>query len=97
MDGAELEFDEGALTAIAEKAIARKSGARGLRAILEDALLETMFELPSRQDAERVIVTEKTIRDGEAPVIVTGENKRKQLTAKTRREPGAAAEQPSVS
>ena len=53
MDGVELEFEPDALKAIAAKAIARKSGARGLRAIIEDALMGTMFDLPSRSDVAK--------------------------------------------
>ena len=97
MDGAELEFEESALRAVAEKAIARKSGARGLRAILEDALLETMFELPSRPEGGRVVVTEKSIRDGEMPQFIAAEAKRKQISGMTRRDPMPAAERSSVS
>ena len=96
MDGVELEFDDEALKAIANKAIARKSGARGLRAIIEDALLDTMFELPSRSDIERVVVTENTIKEQEAPTLVIGEPKRKAQSGKARRE-GDVSRRPSVS
>ena len=96
MDGVELEFDDEALKAIANKAIARKSGARGLRAIIEDALLDTMFELPVRGDVERVVVTESTIPEDAAPTLVPGEPKRKAQSGKARRE-GDASRRPSVS
>ena len=92
----ELEFDDEALKAIANKAIARKSGARGLRAIIEDALLDTMFELPVRSDIERVVVTENTITEQAAPTLVPGEPKRKAQSGKARRE-GDASRRPSVS
>ncbi|MBP3656868.1 MAG: AAA family ATPase, partial [Clostridia bacterium] len=97
LDGVDLEFDEAALKAIAAKAIARKSGARGLRAIIEDALMSTMFELPSRSDVERVIVTEETITERKEPTVVPGEPKRKQSAGKARRENGDGARRPSVS
>jgi len=98
LDGVDLEFDEEALKAIAAKAIARKSGARGLRAIIEDALMGTMFELPSRSDIERVIVTRETITDGKEPTLVPGEPKRKPAAGKARRENSdGAARRPSVS
>ena len=98
LDGVELDFDDAALKAIAAKAIARKSGARGLRAIIEDALLDTMFELPVRNDVSRVVVTEKTITDNEAPTLVPGEPKRKLPAGKTRRDTDSAANRrPSVS
>ncbi|MBQ7785292.1 MAG: ATP-dependent Clp protease ATP-binding subunit ClpX [Clostridia bacterium] len=99
LDGVELEFDESALKAIAQKAITRKSGARGLRAIIEDALMGTMFELPSRGDVERVIVTEETITEQKEPTLIPGEPKRKMTAGKARREgaEGGAGRRPSVS
>jgi len=72
LDGVELEFEDGALEAVADKAIARGTGARGLRAILEEALLSIMYELPSRKDIARVVVTADAIAGGE-PVIVPRE------------------------
>ena len=96
LDGVELDFEEAALKAIAQKAITRKSGARGLRAIIEDALMGTMFELPSRGDVERVVVTEGVITQQQEPTLVPGEPKRKMSAGKARRE-GAADRRPSVS
>lgn len=55
---------------IAAKAIARKSGARGLRAIIEDALMGTMFDLPSRSDVAKVVVTPEVIAEGKEPTLV---------------------------
>ncbi len=69
-DRAELEFTHGALTAISEKAIDRNTGARGLRAILEETMLDIMYEIPSRNDVERVIITEETVRNKKAPELV---------------------------
>lgn len=98
LDGVELDFEDAALKAIASKAIARKSGARGLRAILEDALMGTMFELPSRGDVSRVVVTEETINDHKEPTLIPGEPKRKLPSGKARREnPDAQTRRPSVS
>ena len=96
LDGVELDFEDAALKAIAKKAITRKSGARGLRAIIEDALMGTMFELPSRCDVERVIVTEDVITKHVEPTLVPGEPKRKIGAGKARRE-GATDRRPSVS
>lgn len=70
MEGVQLEVRPEALRAIARKAIQRKTGARGLRSILEQALLDTMFELPSLRNVERVIVDENTISEGKAPLLV---------------------------
>lgn len=69
MDGVELEFDESSLKAIAQKAIERKSGARGLRAIIEGILLDIMFELPVRDDVNKCIITEETVLREEPPVL----------------------------
>ena len=96
LDGVDLDFEEDALKAIAQKAIIRKSGARGLRAIIEDALMGTMFELPSRCDVERVIVTEDVITKNTEPTLVPGEPKRKMSAGKARRE-GTGDRRPSVS
>lgn len=70
MEDAQLQFTSEALTAIAKKAVERKTGARGLRSIVENALLETMYELPSMQDAKVVQVTKAVINDGQAPKIL---------------------------
>ena len=67
MEGAEITFTEEALDAIAKKAMERKTGARGLRSIVENALLETMYELPSMQDIKKVVVTEEVINEGKTP------------------------------
>jgi ATP-dependent Clp protease ATP-binding subunit ClpX len=70
MDGVDLKIKEEALIAIAEKSIHLKTGARGLRAILESALLDTMYDLPSTKDIAEVIVTEKTIMDDSPPLLI---------------------------
>lgn len=64
-----LRFTEGALAAVARKAVAQKSGARGLRAILENAMLDLMYELPSRDDVEECVVGEEVIEQGAEPVL----------------------------
>jgi len=71
MDGVELEFEPEALRAVAHKAIERKTGARGLRAIVETAMMDTMFDIPSRDDVEKCIVTRETITEGKAPQVIT--------------------------
>ena len=65
-----LKFTENAIRAIAEKAIAHKTGARGLRSVLEEHMLDIMFELPSRNDVEEVVVNEEVIKNSEAPLLV---------------------------
>ena len=70
MEGADISFTKEALDAIAKKAMARKTGARGLRSIVENALLETMYELPSMKNAKTVIVDEQVINEGKTPEII---------------------------
>lgn len=75
IDNVELEFTEGALKAIADEAIARKTGARGLRAIVEDIMIDIMFDIPSDENISKVIITESTIKSKELPELVRlGEN-----------------------
>lgn len=75
LDDVDLEFTEGALDAIAEDALARKTGARGLRAILENVMMNVMYEVPSRQDVARIVLDEDTIRGKkEAQVILNSES-----------------------
>ena len=73
MDGAQLEFEEDALRAIAKQAIERKTGARGLRSIIENALLDTLFDLPGQDNVRKCIVTKATIEKGEKPRLEYGE------------------------
>jgi ATP-dependent Clp protease ATP-binding subunit ClpX len=70
MDGVELEFTEDALDAIADQAIHRGTGARGLRAIMEEVLLPVMYDIPSRDDVAKVVVTKETVQDNVLPTIV---------------------------
>ena len=70
MDGAELEVRPSALSAIARKAMARKTGARGLRSILEHSLIDTMFDLPNLDGVAKVVIDEHTIEDGGKPLLV---------------------------
>ena len=76
LDGVELEIETEALRAIAKKSIERKTGARGLRTILESILNETMFEAPSDDTIVKIIVTEKCAKGEEKPTIVRGEKKK---------------------
>ena len=70
MDNVELEFEEDALLAVAKKAIERKTGARSLKGIIEDTMLDVMFEIPKSEEPRKVIVTEACVNDGEPPKIV---------------------------
>ncbi len=77
MEGAELEIRPNALRAIAKKALARKTGARGLRSILEQSLIDTMYELPNSSNVEKVVVEEATINDNKPPLLVYREAAKK--------------------
>lgn len=70
MDDVKLEFENDALEAIAELAIERKTGARGLRAIIESSMLEIMYDLPSREDVEKCIITKDTIEKKTPPILI---------------------------
>ena len=70
MDGVELEFTDDALEAVADQAILRGTGARGLRAIMEEVLQAVMYDIPSRDDVAKVVVTEQTVRSNVNPTIV---------------------------
>jgi ATP-dependent Clp protease ATP-binding subunit ClpX len=70
MEGSELEIREDALHAIAKKAMERKTGARGLRTILENILLDTMYELPSLEGVSKVVIDEAVVEGGNEPYLV---------------------------
>ena len=76
MDGVALQFEEDALDAIADEAILRGTGARGLRAIMEEVLLPAMYEVPGRDDVEKVVVSAETVRSNVYPTIVPRAPKR---------------------
>ena len=71
-ENVELEFKDEAIIEIAKKAIAKKTGARGLRSILENILLKTMFELPDMQDAIKVIVDRSSVKGNSEPIVTFG-------------------------
>ncbi|HWH37315.1 MAG TPA: ATP-dependent Clp protease ATP-binding subunit ClpX [Candidatus Limnocylindrales bacterium] len=71
LDKVELHFTPGAIEAAAELALNRKTGARALRSIVEEALLEVMYDIPERTDVRKCIITEETIRTGRAPLLLT--------------------------
>ncbi len=77
-EGITLRFTEGAYKAIAQKALARKSGARGLRSVMEECMLDVMYELPSDEHARECVINEQVVTDGEYPVILydTSETKK---------------------
>ena len=75
LDDVELEFEQGALEAIVDKAIERKTGARGLRSIIEEIMRDIMFDIPSNPAIEKCIVTKETVTENKAPKIIENPNK----------------------
>lgn len=86
MESTKLTFTPEALSAIAVKAIDRKTGARGLRSIMETMLLDTMYEIPDHDEVEEVIVNEQTVKNGEKPVYVLSDTKKKKKKSKDKAE-----------
>lgn len=76
-DDTDLSFDADALNAIADKAIARNTGARGLRSIIEDVMMDVMFDIPSDESIEKVIVTKDSVEGSDKPIIEYHNNKKK--------------------
>ena len=76
-DDTDLSFDADALNAIADKAIARNTGARGLRSIIEDVMMDVMFDIPSDESIEKVIVTKDSVEGSGKPIIEYHNNKKK--------------------
>jgi ATP-dependent Clp protease ATP-binding subunit ClpX len=82
IEGVKLTFQPDSLEEVAKKAIERNTGARGLRSILENLLLDTMFDLPGMEGAEEVVVKAENVRDNTAPMIVYSEKKKKEAKEK---------------
>ena len=85
LDGVDLEFTPDAIEAIADLALLRGTGARGLRAILEEVLLNVMYDVPSRDDVAQVIITAEVVKESVLPTLVP----REKLAKRERREKSA--------
>ncbi len=83
LDGAKLIFKDNAIKEVALKAIKKKTGARGLRSILENVLLKTMFDIPSLDNVSEVIVDVSSVRGESQPIIVHSKNKQEKDKSKT--------------
>tara|TARA_B100001057_G_scaffold354661_1_gene356635 strand:+ start:339 stop:608 length:270 start_codon:yes stop_codon:yes gene_type:complete len=83
LDGAKLIFKDNALKEIAQKAIRKKTGARGLRSILENILLKTMYDLPSQDNVEEVIIDAASVKGQTQPIIVHSKVDNKSKSSKT--------------
>ena len=87
IDGVELEFARDALEAIVDKAIERKTGARGLRSIIEEIMRDIMFDIPSNPKIEKCIITRETVVGNKQPELVINENKKiEKVKTKKKRE-----------
>jgi ATP-dependent Clp protease ATP-binding subunit ClpX len=75
MEGVELEFDKFSLDALVEKAMIKKTGARALRSIVEDFMLDIMYELPNRKDVSKCVITKDVVANGEEPIFIKAEKK----------------------
>ena len=82
IDGVELEFSNGALDAIVDKAIERKTGARGLRSIIEEIMRDIMFDIPSNPNIEKCIITKETVLENAQPEVIINEEKEKKADLK---------------
>lgn len=85
LDNVELEFEREALELIVDKAIERKTGARGLRSIIEDIMRDIMFEIPSNPKIEKCIVTKETVETGASPEVILNENREDKRNLKSKR------------
>lgn len=74
LEGVELEFRADALKAVAQRALERKTGARGLRSILENVLLDTMYDIPSQEGVSKVVVDESVIQGASKPLLIYASN-----------------------
>ena len=88
IDGVELVFEQEALEAIVDKAIERKTGARGLRSIIEEIMRDIMFDIPSNPNIEKCIIKKETVLENAGPETIMGENKevRKPVVRKKKRQ-----------
>jgi ATP-dependent Clp protease ATP-binding subunit ClpX len=86
IDGVTLEFEDEALRLIAKQALERKTGARGLRAIMEELMLDVMFEIPSREDIEKCIITKDVVLKKSEPIIIISEGQRSRKGLKKQKE-----------
>ncbi len=90
MEKVDLEFDQEALKLIAKKALKRKTGARGLRSIIEDSMLEIMYEIPSRTDVEKCLITKETIERKGKPTLVLSDIKKRSRAKNSENEESAS-------
>ena len=86
MDGVHLEFEDAALHAIAHRAVERKTGARGLRAIIEEIMLGIMYDIPTRDDVNTCLITRKTVEENQEPILTLDEGRARNGIAGAKKE-----------
>jgi len=86
MDGVQLEFEDEALAEIAKLALERKTGARGLRAILESIMLDIMYDIPSREDIKKCVITKDVVMHSKTPMLILGDSEKKKALPKAQKE-----------
>ena len=84
LDGVKLTFEDGAIRAIAERAIERGTGARGIRAIIESVMMNAMYEVPSDEDAVECIITEEAAKGNAEPILVTKDDERREISSESK-------------
>ncbi len=84
LDGVKLTFEDGAIRAIAERAIERGTGARGIRAIIESVMMNAMYEVPSDEDAVEGIITEEAAKGNAEPILVTKDDERREISSESK-------------
>ena len=84
LDGVKLTFEDGAIRAIAERAIERGTGARGIRAIIESDMMNAMYEVPSDEDAVECIITEEAAKGNAEPILVTKDDERREISSESK-------------
>ena len=82
LDGVKLSFDADAIKAVAKLSFERKTGARGLRAIMEDVMTDVMYEIPSEDDVKECVITKEAVLDGESPKLIMEDDEIKQISSK---------------
>ena len=84
LDGVKLTFEDGAIRAIAERAIERGTGARGIRAIIESVMMNAMYDVPSDEDAVECIITEEAAKGNAEPILVTKDDERREISSESK-------------
>ena len=86
LDGVKLSFEDDAIAAVAKRSVERKTGARGLRAIMESIMMDAMFEVPSDDEVKECIITKESVTGDEEPMLVLDNNETRRTSRRTKNE-----------